>query len=156
MTLSIALDDKEQFLAQLKDIFKDYSDLNIEQFDAKLLEHISHYEIKAIEGLKNNIDLKEKIDIFISAKRLEGLSGLTIEGYIIELNLFAKYINKPVKDISIADILRHTFATLMLNNDASLKAIQELLGHENPAITQVYATLSEENKQEQHAKYLVQ
>lgn len=35
-------------------------------------------------------------------------------------------------------VLRHTFATTMLNNDAELGAIKELLGHESLATTEVY------------------
>ena len=34
--------------------------------------------------------------------------------------------------------LRHTFATVMLNNDAELGVVKELLGHEKLATTEVY------------------
>ena len=35
-------------------------------------------------------------------------------------------------------VLRHTFATTMLNNDAELCAVKELLGHESLSATEVY------------------
>lgn len=35
--------------------------------------------------------------------------------------------------------MRHTFATTMLNNDAELGAVKELLGHESIATTEIYA-----------------
>jgi site-specific recombinase XerD len=35
-------------------------------------------------------------------------------------------------------VLRHTFASAMLNNGADLEAIKELLGHESVATTEVY------------------
>ena len=35
-------------------------------------------------------------------------------------------------------VLRHSFATAMLNNDANLEAVRELLGHESLATTEIY------------------
>ena len=35
-------------------------------------------------------------------------------------------------------VLRHTFATAMLNDNAELRAVKELLGHESLATTEIY------------------
>lgn len=53
-------------------------------------------------------------------------------------------------------VLRHTFATLTLNNGAELVAVQELMGHSDPQTTLRYARITEERKREQHKRYLVQ
>ncbi len=65
------------------------------------------------------------------------------KGKKIYQKLVYRVVNSYLSLITTSDkksphVLRHTFATHMLNNGADLNAIKELLGHANLSATQVY------------------
>lgn len=75
--------------------------------------------------------------------------------------LYPKYayllVNKYLGAVSTLDkksphVLRHTFATHLMNNGADLNAVKELLGHSSLASTQVYTHTTIEKLKDIHKK----
>lgn len=91
------------------------------------------------ESLKTYINLRNQIvniqdnDILFLTKKGAKMYGTLV--YRIVKNYFETISSKVKKS---PHILRHSFATHLLNNGADLNAVKELLGHSSLAATQVY------------------
>ena len=82
---------------------------------------------------------------------------LTESGNKIYETLVYRIINKYFRIVSSKvktspHILRHTFATHLLNEGADLNSVKELLGHSSLASTQVYTHNSIAELKKVHAK----
>jgi len=80
---------------------------------------------------------------FIKENQLNHFLFTNLDGNKLYTKLVYRIVNKYIGEISSVNkksphILRHTFATHMLNNGADINAIKELLGHANLSATQVY------------------
>lgn len=52
--------------------------------------------------------------------------------------------------------MRHTLATMLINQGAPLVTVQSILGHEKPETTQIYTSLSGSSRQQSYERYFVQ
>ena len=93
-------------------------------------------------------ELKEDIEAYLSAKKdflpdggeafFVRKNGKALYPYLVYL-LVKRNLSKVVSlKKRSPHVLRHTFATSMLNNHAELEAVKELLGHESLTTTEVY------------------
>lgn len=74
------------------------------QLHAKLTRILSLYDIKLIQSTNTDTDIKEKAQLFLSAKKLEGLSRNSLDSYQLELDIFSKHVFKTVDKITTSDI----------------------------------------------------
>ena len=94
------------------------------------------------------IELRQKIDAYLNIRAELPIKDslyllLTNKGKKLYPTLVYSQVNHYLSQVTSLDkksphVLRHTFATHMLNNGADLNAIKELLGHANLSATQVY------------------
>ena len=91
---------------------------------------------------------KDSRNILLNGKKEDALI-LNKDGNPITSRGIEIIIDKIVKDAALKHnisphVIRHTFATDLLNNGADLKSVQELLGHSSLSTTQIYTHITNE------------
>ena len=110
-------------------------------FDNNLIKVLGKRNKERLIPLSDRV-LKE-LRVFIEKYKICNYLFTNLGGTKVYTKLVYRVVNRYIGKISSINkksphILRHTFATHMLNNGADINAIKELLGHANLSATQVY------------------
>jgi integrase/recombinase XerC len=123
----------------------------------------SHFQLKVVgKGNKERIipiskELMIDIQNYISEKpiRLENSKPVFVneKGKSLQPRQVYAFVNQQLALVTTIQkksphILRHSFATHLMNNGADLNAVKELLGHSSLAATQIYTHNSIEKLKE--------
>ena len=93
--------------------------------------------ISSYFGYRKSLDIKNNNDILILTKKGKKAYPMLIQ------RIIKKYLMNLSKQNKISPhILRHTYATHLLDKGADISSIKELLGHANLSTTQVYTHVS--------------
>ena len=94
-------------------------------------------------SLVNRLEIYMKLRDLMNDVTDDNYLFITTKGKKVYQKLVYRMINSYLSMVTTLEkksphILRHTFATHMLNNGADLNAIKEILGHSNLSATQIY------------------
>jgi integrase/recombinase XerD len=111
-------------------------------------EHAFKYLVKYVKEVRKKIAKKGKIKYLFVGQHCKKLSYQYVS-YLLRV------VSKKAFGHARATphVLRHSFATHLLQSGAGLRQIQLLLGHKSISSTQVYINLNQKHLKEEYGKY---
>ena len=116
----------------------------VEKFLARESQGIERYVDEARASLKGR---REPDALFITARG----AAMTRQAF---WHLIRRYGARAIPDKRLSPhVLRHAFATHLINHGADLRVVQMLLGHADISTTQIYTHVARERLKQLHAKH---
>lgn len=113
-----------------------------------------YFSARATQWLKQYLDTRDDMDkaLFVNYRgRKDGPKRLTTRSIARIIKKYTIIAGLPLN--TSPHTLRHTFATDLLNQGVDLRLIQEFLGHQNIATTQVYTHVTNRRLRDVHRQY---
>lgn len=143
------------------------SGLKLRDVDFELNVMLIHGKGNKERYVPFGVHCEEALHSYIDVSRIELLNKTKQDNDFVFLNhrgepltpqgityILKKIIQKSSLTSSIhPHMLRHTFATHLLNNGADMRTVQELLGHASLASTQIYAHVTKEKLQKSYRDF---
>ncbi len=101
----------------------------------------------ALEDYLVKVPKKSTITVFVNIKSLP-LSRQSVYNRIRK-----RQVQTELRKNVTPHMLRHSFASALINNDADLRVVQELLGHEVISTTQIYTHLESKSKKRMYDQF---
>ena len=139
-------------LTGLKDDDIDFGSQLIKVRGKRNKERLIPFSTNLAESLRNYIKIRNEEQ----EHRINNMLFVQKNGKILNNPAVYRIVNKRLSEVpnlskKSPHVLRHTFATSMMNNGADLNAVKELLGHASLSSTEVYThTTFEELKKAYH------
>lgn len=106
--------------------------------------------IRAYEQKRGDVDEALFIQL---GKNAKNSSDLRLTPRSVERIIKQRAVRAGITRKVTPHVIRHSFATDLLENGADLRSVQALLGHQNIATTQVYTHLTDKHLRDIHKKF---
>ena len=121
-----------------------------------------YFGAKAALWLKRYLDSRTDscLALFVTKRRRQQIDG-TLQHQRLSTSQMQRIFKRVAERCGLEEkvtphVLRHTLATLLLNQGAPIAAVQSILGHASPTTTQLYVNLSGESRRMLYRKHFPQ